>query len=50
MDHLRKTVTHCKYPKWAIDRVEEGSLSLPIREVVMLIPRAWLVLSPTPMK
>ena len=22
MDHLRKTLTHCKYPKWAIDRVE----------------------------
>ena len=22
MDHLRKALTHCKYPKWAIDRVE----------------------------
>ena len=21
MDHLRKALTHCKYPKWAIDRV-----------------------------
>ena len=22
MDHLRKALTHCKYPKWTIDRVE----------------------------
>ena len=22
MDHLRKALTHCKYPKWAIDAVE----------------------------
>ena len=22
MDHVRKALTHCKYPKWAIDRVE----------------------------
>ena len=22
MDHLKKVLTHCKYPKWAIDRVE----------------------------
>ena len=22
MDHLRKALTHCKYPKWATDRVE----------------------------
>ena len=22
MNHLRKAFTHCKYPKWAIDRVE----------------------------
>ena len=23
MDHLRKALTHCKYPKWATDRVEK---------------------------
>ena len=23
MDHLRKAFTYCKYPKWAIDRVEK---------------------------
>ena len=22
MDHLRKALTHCKYPKWTLDRVE----------------------------
>ena len=22
MDHLRKALTHCSYPKWPIDRVE----------------------------
>ena len=22
MDHLRKALTHCRYPKWALDRVE----------------------------
>ena len=31
MDHLRKAFTHCKYPKWAIDRVEKR-LTNPITE------------------
>ena len=31
MDHLRKELTHCKYPKWAIDRVER-KLSKPNSE------------------
>ena len=22
MEHLKKALTHCKYPKWALDRVE----------------------------
>ena len=22
MDHLRKALTHCKYPKWVLDRLE----------------------------
>ena len=28
MDHFRKALTQCKYPKWAIDRVERGLLKL----------------------
>ena len=31
MDHPRKVLTHCKYPKWAIDRVERR-LSKPTSE------------------
>ena len=31
IDHLRKALTHCKYPKWAIDRVERR-LSQPTNE------------------
>ena len=23
MDHLRKVLTQCKYPKWALDKVEK---------------------------
>ena len=23
MEHLRKALTYCKYPKWALDRVEK---------------------------
>ena len=32
MEHLRKALTHCKYPKWALDRVEKR-LTKPTREV-----------------
>ena len=32
MDHLRKVLTHCKYPKWTLDRVERRSTK-PISEV-----------------
>ena len=28
MDHLRKALTHCKYAKWAIDKVERRFLKL----------------------
>ena len=31
MDHLKKALTHCRYPKWAIDRVERR-LSKPTSE------------------
>ena len=32
MEHLRKALTHCKYPKWALARVEER-LTKPTSEV-----------------
>ena len=30
-EHLRKTLTNCKYPKWALDKVEKDSTGLPDR-------------------
>ena len=53
MDHLRKALTHCTYPKWAIARVERRftkPTSEAVRKVMMLITRAFLVLSPQPME
>ena len=32
MEHLRKALTHCEYPKWALDRVEKR-LTKPTGEV-----------------
>ena len=32
MEHLWKALTHCKYPKWALGRVEK-MLTKPMREV-----------------
>ena len=32
MDHLRKALTHCKHPNWALDRVEKR-LVKPTSEV-----------------
>ena len=32
MEHLRKALTYCKYPKWALDRVEKR-LTKPSSEV-----------------
>ena len=32
MNHLRKALTQCKYPKWALDKVEKR-LNRPSREV-----------------
>ena len=32
MEHLRKALTHCMYPKWALDRVERR-LTKPTNEV-----------------
>ena len=33
MDHLRESLTQCKYPKWAMDKVEKR-LNRPSREVI----------------
>ena len=32
MDHLRKALSHCKYPKWAMDRVERRFSQLTSKE------------------
>ena len=49
-EHLRKACTHCKYPKWAMDRVERR-FTKPTSEVRMkLTTRALQVPSPPPMK
>ena len=47
MEHLRKAVTHCKYPKWVLDRVEKGLPSQPVRLVMWLTVRALQVPKPT---
>ena len=39
MEHLRKALTHCKYPKWALDRVEKR-FTKPTREVSNRADRA----------
>ena len=33
MDHLRKALIQCKYPKWALNKVEKR-LNRPSREVI----------------
>ena len=33
MDHLRKALTQCKYPKWALDKVEKN-LNKSSREII----------------
>ena len=35
-EHLRKALTHCKYPKWALDKVEKGSTGVPVRPLMGL--------------
>ena len=34
MQHLRKTLTKCKYPKWALDKVERNS-PIEAKKIVM---------------
>ena len=49
MDHLRKALTQCKYPKWALDKVGKR-LNKPSSELLMgLTIRAPQVPSPPPM-
>ena len=33
-EHLRKALTNCKYPKWALDKVEKDSTGLPGRSMM----------------
>ena len=33
-DHLRKDLTKCKYPKWALDKVRKDSTGLPERSMM----------------
>ena len=50
MDHFRKVLTQCKYPKWALDKVGKR-LNRPSSEVMMgLTTRAPQVPRLLPMK
>ena len=40
MEHLRKALTHYKYPKWALDKVEKGLPGHPERLMMKLTARA----------
>ena len=40
-DHLRKALTKCKYPKWALDKVEKDLRSLPVRSLMGLITKHY---------
>ena len=50
MEHLRKALTNCKYPKWALDKVEKDLTGQPVRSVMGLSARALQVPNPLPMK
>ena len=47
MEHLRKALTHCKYPKWALDKVEKGFPSLLVKS--MMGPTATAPQAPSPL-
>ena len=42
-EHLRKALTQCKYPDWALDKVEKGSTGLPVRPLMGLTTRVLTV-------
>ena len=50
LEHLRKALTHCKYPKRALDRWREGLPCPPVRVLMMPTTRVLQVHSPPPMK
>ena len=33
-EHLRRALTKCKYPKWALDKVEKDLTGLPVRSLM----------------
>ena len=50
MQHLRKALTNCNYPKWGLDKVEKGLLGLPVRSTMRITARALQAPCPLPMK
>ena len=40
MEHLRKALTHCKYPKWPWTGLKEGLPSPPMKSIMRLTTRA----------
>ena len=50
MDHHRKALTKCKYPKWALDKWRKDSTSLPVRPLMGLITKAPQVPRLSPME
>ena len=49
-DHLRKALTKCKYPKWALDEVEKRSTGLPVRSLMGPTTKAPQLPNLSPMK
>ena len=49
-DHLRKAFTKCKYPKWALDKLEKHSTGPPVRSLMGLISKAPQLPNLSPMK
>ena len=50
IEHLRKVLTHCKYPKWALTRVEKRLTKPPMRFIMWVTVRVLQVPNPPPMK
>ena len=50
MEHFRKALTNCNYPKWALNKVEKDLPGLPGRLMMGLTAREPQAPSPLPMK
>ena len=50
MELLRKALTHCQYPKWALERVKTRLTSPPLRLGMRLTMRVLQVPSPSLIK